>query len=288
MKKILLLLSLSVLAGCGGSSGGGGGATTTTNKFNESSRAMTNNDLAPAARINTQSYYGSFLYKNGSTVYAGGMHFVLENNGTNVFFKSFNFDKVMSYTGYNTGAATVTSGVPCFNTGTYDASSNFINISTDTKRLVKFSVTLGASCSSIAAAISNAGVVFSSDFTTMAGGNNADFFFLAQKGSAQGTNFAVNDLVSTWKMYWFDVNANGDVSDLSGGVSTITVSIGGNWSNSENNGTFYGSDPSYGSFIFKRSTSAASVIDGGFITTPDKSLALGIDLDLGSYFAASK
>lgn len=293
--KSLLLIGLSAFAGlslsaCSGSSGGGGGGSgggTATNKFSGSSRAMTAADVAPTSRTGIQTYYGSFLYKTGSDVYAGGINFTLENNGAQLYFKTFAFEKVIHYTAYNASGSQLTAGQSCFTNGTYNATTNFVNINSTANRLVNFSVDLQATCNGAGIAdINNAGVIFSNDFTTMAGGDNASFFFLAQKASSQGT-FTLANMDGTANLYWFDVDNSGNITTVTSNSASVTTTSG-SWTTADTSGVLKLADSATGAYIYKYNHTGASSIDGGFVVTPDKNFLMGIDLVTGYYFAASR
>lgn len=282
-----LVLAFLVACSSSSSSNDGSGSSGSVNKFSASSRAMTATDLAPATRAGTQAYYGSFLYKNGADYYAGGINFTLENNGTNVYFKTLAFEKVVLFNTYNSSGSVATTGVSCFSNGSHNATTNFINVSDTTSRFVKFSVNVGGVCTGAGFSdISNAGVVFSNDFVTMAGGDNSSFFFMAQKATAQGT-FSLTDVDGTSSLYWFTVDGSGNPSAVSGNAASVTTT-NGSWQTTSSTGSLKLVDSAIGSYLFKYSTTGASSIDGGFIMTPNKSFLLGIDLTSGYYFASSR
>src|SRR5690606_11484380 len=74
--------------------------------------------------------------------------------------------------------------------------------------------------------VKNGGLLFSADFSTMVGGNNATFFFIAQKATSMAAT-AVSDLLHSWQTANFTVSNLGQITLIS--ISVVTpAGTGGN------------------------------------------------------------
>jgi hypothetical protein len=279
----IFILATSIACSGGGSGGGGGG--TATNKFSAAGRDMTLSDLAPETRSGSEEYHGSFLYKNGGNFASGSFHFILENDGTNVKFKSFSFGKVVETSTFPATPTEVTAGVTCFS-NVVDPATNMIVMTDSTRREVRLDLDLGVTCNADIADLTNVGILFSSDFSTFVGGDNATFFMIAQKASASPT-YAASNIAGVLNMFWFSIDVNGVFVEEPDYDGSVTVS-GTSWSAGENSGTLKATDSTSGGFLYKYITTPANNIDGGFLVSPDKNFVMGIDLIEDVYFAASK
>jgi hypothetical protein len=179
----------------------------------------------------------------------------------------------------------------------YNSSLNQISITNATSRFVGFDLDFGNN--DYFPDIQNAGVFFSADFSTMVGGNNSTFFFIAQKVTLQPdvTSNAINGDLSVIN---FTVSSSGAVII----DSTASVSVGGTGGNgftgftvtNSSSGDFDGelslTDATAGCFIFGYGYGDGSMtalgINGGFLVSADQNLAVGIDLSSGLYFAAEQ
>lgn len=249
-----------------------------------------------AVSANAEFYFGRFMFAGGDgSFYSGSIKFKLnKQDSASAYFSDFtllNLSKVSSFDGKT---AIVTSSTDLKVASSYSAASNSVTIANATSRFVSFSVDFGNNA--YLNDVNNAGVIFSSDYTTMAGGND-NFFFIAQKSDSM-SNVVENDLDGSWKIIIFNI-----LSGVPKKLSTSTVAIGGvggngfiaftgtNSDNSKFGGEIALNDAAAGSFFYgygKSASTTASTISGVFLVTPDKALALGVDFVNGTNFAAEK
>lgn len=282
-----------ILAGCGGGASVGA-STVNTNKFSMSSRAMTADDIAPHA-ITTQDYKGTMVsYDAGShTVGVSSIAFTVENNGTEIFFKTFSIDKLSTVADSNVAGAPVpdiATNKVCFSNGAHGA-SNYIQISDGANRLVKFSAPIhdGLCTSGNVSDITEAGILYSNDFSTFVGGDNGTFFFMAQKATATPT-YSLADVTGNYPLLWFGVNTGTGAISTNVTQMSPKVSVGnGTWSGISS-GAIALPEPSVGAYLYSDTAATGSGVAGAFIMSPDKLFLLGVDLTEGYplYFAASK
>lgn len=302
---VILLVSSVIIAGCsGGGGGGGGGGGSASNKFTASSAPLTVDDMVSPAKsaagiLTSTTYYGRVLYTSGGHLFGASIHFTLnKNNGTTAYFTNFYLDRLVQVTAYNSATAIVTTSTNLNVPGSYNSGTNGVSIGSATSRFVNFNLDFGDNTNF--ADISNAGVIFSSDFSTMVGGNNLSFFFIAQKASSLPA-VSSSDIQSSWSLANFTVNGSGSIVL----ASTSTVSVAGTgghgllaFTGSSGGSSFAGetslTDSGTGVFIFGFDStpvgtpSADGTLDGAFLLSPDKKFILGYDDVNAQYFAASK
>lgn len=305
MKVFFGFLAAFVLTACSGGGGGGGsGALTSSNKFSASGTPITIDDIVSASKASapastSATYYGRVLVSDSGTLYGASIHFTLnKHDATTAYFSDFYVDRLAQLTGYDSATGLITTPSDLGVSGVYNALTNSISIANASSRFVSFNVDFGDNTHFDD--ISNAGVVFSSDFSTMVGGNNLNFFFIAQKASSM-PSVSATDIKTSWNLANFTV---------SGGTilftSTSSVTVGGTgghgliaFSGSDSLGTSFGGETSLadagtGIFVFgfdstpTGTPSADGTLDGVFLLSPDKSYVLGYDDMNGNYFAASK
>lgn len=306
-RSLLVLAVVTVLSGCSGSSGGPS-TSSSTNKFTSSGSAITIDSITSSvsgssltAQATSQVYYGRVLYVSGSNLYAASIHFTLnKDSSTAAYFSNFSLDRLVQVSSITAATAVVSSPMDLNVTAAYNSSTNGLSITNATSRFVRFNLDFGDNTHF--ADVTNAGVIFSSDFSTMVGGNNSSFFFIAQKASSMAS-VSNSDLVATWSLANFTVSGAGSISVSS--TSSVSVSgTGGHGLNAftginSNVGAFKGevtlNDSGTGVYLFGYDTSGGSgtptadgQVDGGFLLSPDKQFILGYSIYDGVYFAASR
>lgn len=314
MKRIIILAALTILTACsggGGSGGSGGGSSTSTNKFTASGTPITADAMVSAYATSSifkplavaqQDYYGRALMKDtGGTVYAAAFHFTLnKNDSSTAYFSDFYIDYMTEITGYATSTDVVTSPtLITLTSNSYNAMTNSVSIANASSRFVNFNIDF--SNNPYLSSISNAGVIFTNDFNTMVGGDNASFFFIAQKASSLPT-VSAGDLLGTFKLVNFSISGAGSIAI----DSTSTVKVEGTGGSGYT--AFTGQDSQGNSFqgeltLNNANTGAlmfgydnnggtpptvTSSYAGAFLFAPDKSCVLGYDTASSLFFAASK
>lgn len=304
MTRILtltILLALSIACSDGGGGGGTGvGGTTNTNKFTMTGSTALTVDAITSSKSASTTYYGRALMASGGNLYGASFHFTLnKNTATTAYFSDFFLDRFVTVTAYNSATAQVTSSTNLSVTASYNATTNGLSITNATSRFVGFNINFGNT--TYLQNISNAAVMFSNDFTTMVGGDNSTFFFIAQKASSM-PNATSTDTQSSWGLANFTVSNSGNIAVSS--TSTVNVSgTGGNGlvafkGTSSDGTTFQGessmTDAGTGLFMFgfdggsHATPTADGRLDGAFLLSPDKSYMLGYDKMDGIFFAGSR
>jgi len=313
MKKLITLAAISMMVACsggGGSGGGSGGSSTSTNKFTASGSPITTDAMVSAYASSSvvqpmstsQVYHGRALMKDISgDIYAAAFHFTLnKNDSSTAYFTNFYIDYMVQVTGYVTSSNVVTSSTQItLASNTYSAMTNSVTIANASSRFVNFNIDF--SNNTYLSDISNAGVIFTNDFNTMVGGDNASFFFIAQKASSLPTVTAA-DLLGTFKLVNFSIDGTGSIAIDS--TSTVVVQgTGGSGytafkgQDSQGN-SFQGeltlNNSNTGALVFGYDDDAgnpptvATAFVGAFLFAPDKSCVLGYDTTSSLFFAASK
>lgn len=305
--KIFLILLLAGCSGGGGGGSAGGGSTTSSNKFTQSGSPITVDDMVSgysSTSIHTnsvlQTYYGRFLRKSGSDIYSGLIRFTLnKTSSTTGYFTDFYLDHYVQITSAITATTLVSATTNLSVGGSYNASTNGLTVADASSRIVNFNLDFGNN--TYFSDIANAGVIFTNDFNTMVGGDNASFFFIAQKGSAHASS-TMSDLIGSYGIANFTVDGAGSVAV----TSTSSVAVGGTGGNALT--AFYGTNSLSGAFqgettltnsatstfVFGYDTggnspaTADGPIDGIFLLSPDKKCVLGYSFYNSNYFAASK
>ena len=315
MLMVIIILSLGA---CGGS-----GSTTTSNNsdsgsksFADSGSSITIDDIVNGSStsalvddsdlmyVATSSdaayYYGRFIYDAYDSIYCGAVKFkVNKENDSAAYFSDFSLEYMAEVTSIESTSSVVSSSTDLEVDDEYNSSYNHIEIEDAADRFVAFDLNFGNNA--YFGDIYNAGVIFSSDFSTMAGGDDENFFFIAQKVDSQ-PNVSTSAITGNWNI------VNFTVSNSSGNIyvdSTSSVSVGGTGGNSFTAFTGTNSDSGYfdgelaltdaeaGCFVFgygsgSDTPTATGTIDGGFIVSADQSLAVGIDINNYIYFAAER
>lgn len=244
----------------------------------------------------TQYYFGRFLSISGGQVYSGAVKFqIIKSSDSAVYFSNFSLIHLSKASSFSTKVDLVTDEKNLNVTAQHNSSTNFVSIASATSRFVKFSIDFGNN--DYFGDVSNAGVIFSSDYSTMAGGDDS-FIFIAQKTESMA-DVTEGALSGNWKVINFFVAAGVPVIS-----STSTVAVGGSGGSgftaftgiNSKSGKFGGelalNDPVSAFFLYgygvDGSTTAAGPIHGVFLVAPDKSLAVGYDIDSKLYFAAER
>lgn len=322
MKKILFIVLALMFVGCGGSSvtitgqdqggGEGGDQEQQGRSFSGSSDPITIDDIVNgsasamvAGRAVTVSadaayYYGRFYYTTDYVdIYTGSIKFKIKKySNTAAYFSDATLEHFGRVSDFDAHVDIVNSSTDLMVDGQYDVSNNHVQIADATERFVGFDVDFGNN--DYFGDITYGGVLFSTDFTTMVGGNNATFFFIAQKADSQ-PSVTESSISGDWSAVTFSVSSSTGAITL-GWTADITVGgIGGhgftgftgiNSYSNEFDGELALTDEISGSFIFGYSagdgTMTAEGIDGGFLVSADGTLAVGIDLLSNRYFAVER
>jgi hypothetical protein len=308
MKYFYILLTCSLIFSCSGGGSGSSGSTTPTdtNKFTATGTSATINDLVSttstsnAQPLSTSAqYYGRFLSTDGSFLYSGTVRFsITKESDSTAYFTSFYLD-YLSKVSFSSPTVIVSSQHDPLVPTSYDSSDNHISIADGTSRFISFKINFGDN--TYVSDIPTAGMIFSSDLTTIVGGDNLSFFFIAQKTSSQPA-VSTSDLEATWKLANFTVSSSGGITV----TSTSTVTVGGTGGNGYTaytgthstagnmSGEIALTDSTSGAFVYgpdpnaDQTTPTASSLYGGFLLSADKNFVLGVDAVNGIYFAASK
>lgn len=307
IKFVILASYLLTVFSCSGGGGSDAAAgSTDTNKFTSAGTNISIDGITSSlsgssvTTLTTQTYYGRFFSKSGGSYYAGSVHFTLnKNDNTTAYFSNFFLDRMVQLTAYNTNSVIVNSATDLVAPGAYNATTNSIQIQDASKRYVSFKLDFGNNAN--IADIPNAGIIFSKDFSTMIGGDNSTFFFIAQKASSLPGSL-VSDLLTSWKYVNFSVT-NGPVFTLintgsfsvSGtGGNGLTAFTGSNSAGSVFQGETTINDSGAGIFLYGYDSTpggtptADGTVDGGFLLSPDKQYILGFDFISRNYFGASR
>lgn len=315
MKKIKYLLGclglFVILANCGGGSDSGSDddSATGTESFSDSGSSLTIDDIvngsSSSSSLNTSFvtvsssapfYFGRFIYYDSSSIFTGAVKFkVNKNDDDSAYFSDFSLEYLSEVLSVSSSDSLVTDSTDLDVDPDYDSSSNQITIANATSRFVAFDIDFGNN--DYFSDIEDAGVFFSADFSTMVGGNNSTFFFIAQKVTSQ-PDVSSSAIEGDWAVITFSVGSTGSIT----ANSTASVSIGGTGGNgftgftgtNSSSGDFDGelslTDATAGCFMFGYGsgdgTMTALGINGGFLVSADQNLAVGIDLSSGLYFAA--
>lgn len=328
MKKALLVfllvgaiasVSIGGAGGCGSTStgsvdntdddGGGGAGSSSEASWSASGDALTIDDIvndsgsepsldlfekkAVTASSSAPFYFGRFLLSDGFDLFTGSIKFKLnKRNSVSAFFSNVTLEHYSMVVIGADDTDIVTSSTDLAVSDSFDASTNHVEIDNAATRFIGFDLDFGNN--EFFGDITNAGVVFSSDFTTMAGGNNESFFFIAQKVSSQ-PDVSESAILGDFNIFNFTVSSSGEVTDE--GTSTVTVGgtgpngftafIGTNSDSGDFNGELFLTDATSGAFLFGYGDEG---IDGAFLLSGDESLAVGIDIGSGDavYFAAER
>jgi hypothetical protein len=233
-------------------------------------------------------------------VYGASVHFSLNKESDSyAYFSDFYLDRLVRYDSYSGATSIVTTSTNLSVASAY-SSTNVLRIRSSTSRFIAFSVDFGNN--TYVSDIVDAGVIFSSDFTTMVGGNNSTFFFIAQKASSMASVSSA-DIQTTWLLANFAVDSTG-LASVSSTASVTPSGTGGRGllaftGQNSSTGAFKGetalTDSGVGAFVFGFDTSGGSgtatadgTIDGAFLLSPNKDFLLGYNFLNDRYFAASR
>jgi len=248
-------------------------------------------------------YFGRIgALDDAGLLFSGVVRFQLcRSSDSAAFFKDFTLEHFSVVNSLNENTAQVTSRTDLEVTESIDTSStstttNYFQIVDADLQYGYFEIDFGktdAFGELIAAPVTGAagGVIFTSDLSTMAGGDNESFIFIAQKIDSLD-NLSTGDVDGNWDTFNFTVSG-GTVSTH----STSTVEIGSfsdnlaelTGENSEG-GEFSGmiglNDATSGGMVYQYTGTTGSSVDGALIASPDNQFALGFDFAGGFYFAA--
>lgn len=298
--------SLLILASCAGlvsgcSVGSSSGSSILDNEFTSVGSAMAANKIAEDS-----TYYGRVLFRSGSgQLYGASIHFVLKTNNTNsAFFADFYLDRLVLFANMTTAVPIVTSSINLNVSGAYSFASNGMTITDVLNRQVGFNLNFGNNANFTD--VLNASALFTRDFSTMVGGDNSTFFFIAEKANSIGT-VSPADFLGAWYMIDFSVGGHGvlnigvpskmAVGGTGGSGGNYTVFRGtGIAGNVLYGGEYYLTDAGTGaSGLGYDSTpeDAGSIrmdgtVDGAFLFAPSKRFILGFDARNNKYFAGSR
>jgi hypothetical protein len=259
-------------------------------------------DLLTIDSVADVQYIGRVFYVDGSNRYAGTLQFMLKKNlTTNAYFSNFTitnwgkFDPAL-----NSESIDFSAGNPNPITGySYDSASNSFSISDSKIRTASINLnTTGL----LANQLSNIGVLFTNDFSVMAGGNDNIAFIVQKNGNlanpVNNSTFTENWLVSNTQI------TNGTLSKIQDASLVIASTPGQNslphgFSATLADGTSItgeGGVPNSTLGIFTlavySSDPNAYTIDGMLMISPDKTFILGCDIDnsnnLKNYFIGNK
>ncbi len=256
------------------------------------------------AKISGETYYGRLLFKsNSGQLYGAAVHFNINtDSSTTAFFSDFILDRLVLFVNMTTAVAIITSPVDLNVNPSYSFGGNGLSVSDISARRIGFNINFGNNAN--LSDVVSAAAVFTRDFSTFVGGDNATFFFIAQKASSLGAVTGA-DLLGAWFMIDFQVAGYGALilgspskmavggsggrgytvfrgTDLSG-----SVSYGGEYNLTDAgtgaSGLGYDSTPQDASSITMDGT-----VDGAFLLSPSKRFILGFDARSNKYFAGSR
>ncbi|GEM_PF-6858187 len=266
---------------------------------NSTSSIVSFTDQEVSASATSAFYFGRFYYVAGTHLFSGTGKFKLnKENDNEAFFSDFTLDHLSEITGLASHNNIVTSSTNLAVSPSFNATRNHVEISDATHRFVRFDLDFGNNA--YFGDISNAGVIFSSDFSTMVGGNERTFFFIAQKIGSQ-PDVSLSAIMGNWKSICFRVDPRSGAVTIAS-TSTVNVSgVGGNGFtaftglNSLGNnfdGELTLTDATSGAFFYGfgsgGGTPTAREIDGAFLVSADQSLVVGYDLLDNIYFAVER
>ena len=285
------------LNGCAGGNGQSGSIL--DNEFTSVGSAMSSSKIAEDS-----TYYGRLLFKsNSGQLYGASIRFGLKtNNSSSAYFADFYLDRLVLFANMTTVVPVVTSPVNLNVPGSYSFSTNGLTITDTLNRRVGFNINFGNNVN--VSDVLNAAAVFTRDFSTMVGGDNSTFFFIAEKASSMASVTAA-DLLGAWFMIDFKVAGHGllDIGIPSkmavGGTGGAGFTVfrgtsmtgatvyGGEYHISDAgtgaSGIGYDSTPEDASTI-----SMDGTVDGAFLLAPSKRFILGFDARNDKYFAGSR
>lgn len=237
-------------------------------------------------------YYGRFLYRAPGSDYhsCGSVRFQLvKNNSTSAYFTNFSLLSLVEI--WPDQTTFVSSATDVGVDDEYHSSSNNITIANATSRFMSFDLTFD---SDLLTDISNAGVIFTDDFTTMVGGDDSSFIFIAQRATSQ-PDASISDLDGTWLAARFNVSSSTPVlaSFLAVGFETDSDGVYNHFDGVDSQyGAFAGAaalgDADAACYLYVVSDGESGDFDGGFVLSADQSLAVGYDFSTGTYFGMGK
>lgn len=298
--------ALVALTSCGGTAGRG--ASSFLNSLTRTGQVLTIDQLVadigtsgvtPAST--SQQYYGRALIKNGFNLYGATFRMTLNKDSSiNAYFSNFQILRLVILSGFNNAVPVVTSTLTVNVPTGYSGSTNALTIRDGALRTANFN--LDFLSNTYLSDVTSAGIVVSHDFRTIVGGDDGNFFFIAQKASSLESS-ALQDFTQIFTLIDFSVSSSGGLSfrDLwnfssAGGggrgyeAYRMTTPEG-----SVKEGEFALVDSSSGVFVFgidattgDGTPTSAGRLDGVMLLSPDKQLMLSYDLTNGSYWAGSR
>lgn len=305
LKTFIFLAFIMFFVACGAGSSIGEG-TVSSKSFTDSSDPIEMDDIvnslpAPSLKkVDTSStapyYFGRFLLVRDGDLFSGSVKFrILKESDDFGYFSDFTLEHMSEVLSITTNTEIVSSSEDLEVSGSFDSSNNTVSITNATERFVSFSINFGNN--DYFADIIDAGVVFSSDFTTMAGGDNEHFIFIAQKVESQ-PDVSEDAIEGDWSLLYFTVSGS-----LINSLGTGSVSVGGTGGNGftaftgeDDAGESFGgelgvNDETSGAFFFGLSSDGSTTaegIDGAFLVSADENLAIGYNVTGEFYFAAER
>ncbi|MBI4411317.1 MAG: hypothetical protein HY541_02395 [Deltaproteobacteria bacterium] len=275
----------------GGSWSAGGEALTIDDVVNGSGSGASLTK-AVTASSDAAFYFGRFIFDDGADLHCGSIKFKLnKENSNSAYFSDVSLENMSTVVNGTSSTPTVTSSTDLDVDPNYSASSNRVEIADATSRFVAFDLDFGNN--DYFGDVTDAGVIFSSDFLTMAGGNDVDFFFIAQKVDSQ-PDVVDDDIVDDWDDIRFNVDtSSGEILLAATGEVTVSGADSDGHHAFEGTDTLYGSiegsagltDEKGGCFAY---TFDEVYIYGGFVLSADTLLGAGYDIDTATYFVMEK
>lgn len=304
------MLMVMTFTGCGEGAGSGVGAT--LNAFTRGGSPLsidalvanvgiTSSDIAiPAAT--SQIYYGRALIKNGGTLYGMTFRFTLNKQSDSAaFFSNFQILRLVLLNGFANAAPLLTGTTTISVPSGYNAGTNGLSLVDLVARTARFNLNFGANA--YLPQITSAGIIVSSDFRTIVGGDDGAFFFIAQKATGLESSTS-QDLIAPFSLVEFGVNSAGSLTLSNFWSFSGIVGLGGGgyppfrMTTSEGavkEGEFQLVDSSSGVFVWgfdatagDGSPTATSGLEGVILLSPDRQLLLAYDLANFTYWAGSR
>lgn len=317
LRSVILTACLGLLglAGCSSSGSGGGdkswsasGENITIDNIANGSGSSSSESGTGKVSTSTSAafYFGRFmLVGSDGKLYSGSFKFKMnKQSSSTAYFSDVSLLHFSRADTISTNTSLVSTATDLQVTAAFSSTTNTISIADATKRFVGFDVVFGNTTAFAPLSISgilDAGIIFSRDFTTCAGGDDNSFIFIAQKVDSQ-PDVSTEDTLGEWNATNFSVTSSGTISTS----STSTVSISGTGGSGSSfraftgvnsvSGNFAGemvlNDATSASFFFGYGATATSTTatgtHGAFIASADKTLVVGYDRSSGLYFAVEK
>lgn len=254
------------------------------------------------SKIADEKYYGRVLFRSAGNLYGAAISFNLNtNDAQTAYFANFSLDRLVLFVNITTAITIISSPVDLSVPGSYSFASNGLSISDTLSRYVGFNINFGNNAN--ITDVFSAAAVFTRDFTTLVGGDDSTFFFIAQKASSLPT-VTESDLLGRWYMIDFGVTGFGNIQ--LGSLSRLTAGGTGGAGHTIFTGINITGERVYGG-EFKMTDSGVGAsglgydstptgdditmdgtVDGVFLLAPSKKFILGFDARNDRYFAGSR